>query len=114
MKRLDIIIPPEHLRDLNKLLYKYNVGGMSFHDVKGRGRTQSEPVTVGYSRITYVPEFGYRTKIEVVVSDLQAENIINEVLEVLGGGAGIIGKIFVFEVVEAHDIPSHEKDDAAL
>jgi nitrogen regulatory protein P-II 1 len=114
MKRLDIIIPPEHLRDLDKLLHKHKVGGMSFHDVKGRGRTQSEPVSVGYSRVTYVPEFGYRTKIELVVSDLLAENIINDILEILGTGGGIIGKIFVSNVAEAYDIRSSEKDDAAL
>ena len=114
MKRLDIIISPKHVRDLDKLLYKHNVGGMSCYNVSGRGRTQSEPVSVGYSSITYVPEFAFLTKIEVVVPDMLANDIISDILEVLGTGAGIVGKIFVYNIIEAFDIKSREKDDAAI
>jgi nitrogen regulatory protein P-II 1 len=114
MKRLDIIIPHEHIIDVNRLLHKHKVGGMSFYDIKGRGRAQYEPVSVGRGVVTYVPEFGVRTKIEVVVSDEIARAITKDVIKILGRGASAIGKIFVYDVVEAYDLGSKEKGDAAL
>jgi nitrogen regulatory protein P-II 1 len=115
MKRLDIIIPRGHLRDLDKLLNKHKVEDMSFHTVKGRGRTQYEPVSVGRSTLRYVPEFGYWTRVEIVVlSDLLAENIINDILEIMGSSAGIIGKIFVSDLAEAHAIRSRKKEARRL
>ena len=114
MKRLDIIIPHEHLVDVNRLLHKHKVGGMSFYDIKGRGRAKYEPVPVGRGVVSYVPEFGYRTKVEVVVSDETAKAIVRDVLKVLDRGKTAIGKIFVYEVAEAYDIGSKEKGEAAL
>ena len=69
MKRIDLIIPLERLRDLNDLLHEHNVGGLTFYDVKGRGRTRQEPVAVGRGVMRYVPEFGSRMKVEVLVSN---------------------------------------------
>jgi len=34
MKRLDIIIPHERVGELNEVLHKHNVGGMTFHDIR--------------------------------------------------------------------------------
>ncbi|MEP0825900.1 MAG: P-II family nitrogen regulator [Nitrososphaera sp.] len=114
MKRLDIIIPHENLVDLNMILHEHGVGGMSFYDIKGRGRAKHEPVPVGRGVMTYVPEFGYRTKIEVVVSDDMAKSIITDVLNFLGSGSSSIGKIFVYEVKDAYDIGTKEEGDSAL
>ena len=63
MKRLDIIIPHEHLQEVNDILHKHKVGGMTFYDIKGRGRSKLEPVSVGRSIMRYVPEFASRIKI---------------------------------------------------
>ena len=43
MKRLDILIPHERLTDVNELLHKHKVGGMSFYEIKGRGRAPFSP-----------------------------------------------------------------------
>src|SRR5690606_15705934 len=114
MKRRDIIIPHESLVDVNTILHENGVGGMSFYDIKGRGRAKHEPVPVGRGVMTYVPEFGYRTKIEVVVSDDVAKSIITDVLNFLGTGSSAIGKIFVYDVKEAYDIGTKEAGDSAL
>ena len=87
---------------------------MSFYDIKCRGRAKYEPVPVGRGVVSYVPEFGYRTKIEVVVSDEVAKAITKDILKMLGRGASAIGKIFVYDVAEAYDLGSQEKGDAAL
>lgn len=114
MKRLEIIIPHENLTDVNKILHKHKVGGMSFYDIKGRGRAKYGPVPVGTGVLRYTPEFGYRTKIEVLVTDNVAKRIVEDVLKTLGGGSSAIGKIFVYDVAEAYDIGTKEGGEAAL
>ena len=114
MKRLDIVIPHERLGDVNELLHKHKVGGMSFFEIKGRGRSKREPVSVGRRVMRYTPEFGFRTKIEVLVPDTTAKEIIDDVLKVISTGSASDGKVFVYDVAEAYDIGSKEKGDTAL
>ena len=114
MKRLDLIIPHERLTEINELLHRHKVGGITFYDIKGRGRAKREPVSVGRGVMRYTPEFGFRTKVEVLVPDDKAKAIIDEVLKMISTGSASDGKIFVYDVVEAYDIGSKEKGDAAL
>lgn len=114
MKRLDLIIPHERLNEINEILHKHRVGGMTFYDIKGRGRAKREPVSVGRGVMRYVPEFGFRTKVEVLVPDDMAKAIIDDVLKVISTGSASDGKIFVYDVIEAYDIGSKENSDAAL
>lgn len=114
MKKLDLIIPHERLTEINELLHRHKVGGMTFYEIKGRGRAKREPVSVGRGVMRYTPEFGFRTKIEVLVPDDGAKSIIDDVLKVISTGSASDGKIFVYNVEEAYDIGSREKDDAAL
>jgi nitrogen regulatory protein P-II 1 len=114
MKRLDLIIPHERLNEVNDLLHNHKVGGMTFYDIKGRGRAKREPVSVGRGVMRYVPEFAFRTKIEILVPDDVAKAIIDDVLKVISTGSASDGKIFVYDVAEAYDIGSKEKGDVAL
>src|ERR671923_2113916 len=95
MKRIDLIIPHERLSEVNELLHKHKVGGMTFYDIKGRGRAKREPVSVGRGVMRYVPEFGFRTKIEVLVPDAKAKEIVDDLLRTLSTGSASDGKIFV-------------------
>ena len=114
MKRLDIIIPQERLPEVNEILHRHKVGGMTFYDIKGRGRAKREPVSVGRGVMRYVPEFGFRTKIEVLVSDELAKVIVKDLLKEISTGSASDGKIFVYDVAQAYDIGSKEEGDAAL
>ena len=114
MKRLDFIIPHERLPEVNELLHRHKVGGMSFYEIKGRGRAKREPVSVGRGVMRYVPEFGFRTKIEVLVPDAISKAVIDEVLKVIRTGSALDGKIFVYDVADAYDIGSNERGDQAL
>jgi len=114
LKRIDLIIPLERLRDLNDLLHEHNVGGLTFYDVKGRGRTRQEPVAVGRGVMRYVPEFGSRMKVEVLVSKEKMKPLIDDILAKIGTGSLSDGKIFVYDVSEAYDIGSKESGDNAL
>lgn len=114
MKRIDLIIPHERLRELNDLMHEHEVGGMTFYDIKGRGRTRQEPVAVGRGVTRYIPEFGSRMKIEVIVRDEKVKPIIADVLSKIGSGSISDGKIFVYDISEAYDIGSKESGNTAL
>lgn len=114
LKRIDLIIPLERLRDLNDLMQEHDVGGLTFYDVKGRGRTRQEPVAVGRGVMRYVPEFGSRMKVEVLVSNEKMKPLIDDILAKIGTGSLSDGKIFVYDVSEAYDIGSKESGDNAL
>lgn len=114
LKRIDLIIPLERLRDLNDLMHEHDVGGLTFYDVKGRGRARQEPVAVGRGVMRYVPEFGSRMKVEVLVSNKKMKPLIDDILAKIGTGSLSDGKIFVYDVSEAYDIGSKESGDNAL
>ena len=114
MKKLDIIISHEHLAEVNDTLHKNKVGGMTFYDIKGRGHSKYEPVDVGRGVRRYVPEFGSWTKVEILVTDSQAKQIIDDILEVISTGSASDGKILVYEVAEAYDIGTKETGDNAI
>ena len=75
MKRIDLIIPHERFHEVSELRY-HKVGGLTCYDVKGRGCTKDEPVAIGRGVMRYIPKFGSRTKIEVLVPDPAAKSII--------------------------------------
>jgi nitrogen regulatory protein P-II 1 len=118
MKELGIIIPHEKLNDINSILYKHKVGGMFYFEISGRGRAERREVehrtAEGYpSGRRYVPEFGSRTMVQVLIPDSMEKNLISEILEQTSTGSAGDGKIFVKDVTGAYDIGSKEAGDKA-
>jgi nitrogen regulatory protein P-II 1 len=93
---------------------EHDVGGLTFYDIKGRGRTRQEPVAVGRGVMRYVPEFGTSMKVEVLVSNQKVKPIIDDIFAKIGTSAISGGKIFIYEVSEAYDIGSKDLGDEAL
>ena len=114
MKKIEIITADEKLYKINELLRKHNVGGLTVYDIKGRGRAKLEPVTVGRGVSRTTPEFGNRTKIEVVVSDTIYKDIIKDILETTSTGSASDGKIWVIDVLESYDIGTKQTGEDAL
>jgi nitrogen regulatory protein P-II 1 len=109
-----VIVPHERVRDVTEILHKYKVGGLTMYDIKGRGRTKQEPLSVGRGVMKYFPEYGSNTKIEILIRDPLAETIVNDVLTEIGTGTSSIGKIFVYDVAGAYDIGTRNTGDFAL
>jgi nitrogen regulatory protein P-II 1 len=119
MKQIEIIVPHERLSEVNDILYKHSVGGMMFYDIKGRGRAlqREAPLITAYAYNygkKYVPEFGSRTKVDVMVSDPLSKQIVDELVKNLSTGSASDGKIFVKDVSEAYDIGSKQNGEMAL
>jgi nitrogen regulatory protein P-II 1 len=121
MKQLDIVIPHERLSDVNRILYNHKVGGMMYYDIKGRGRAERQTVEERLSEAggydtgrRYVPEFGSRTKIEVLVPDSTHRKIVDDILGTISTGSTSDGKIFVKDISEAYDIGTKQIGEIAL
>jgi nitrogen regulatory protein P-II 1 len=120
MKEISIVIPKARLEDLNQVLHKLKVGGVSYYNISGRGRGQHhEPKEVrtyeGYDTgRAETLEFESRTKVEIVVPDSRKKEIIDDVLRALGAGPEADGKVFVKDIPEAYDIRSKESGESAL
>jgi nitrogen regulatory protein P-II 1 len=118
MKELDIIVPHERLNEVNSILYKHKVGGMYYFEIAGRGRAERQSVestTVeGYrTGKRYVPEFGSRTMVQVIVPDSMEKAIISDLMDKISTGSAGDGKIFVKDITESYDIGSKEAGEKA-
>ena len=114
MKRIDLIISHEHFLEINELLRKHKVGGMTFYSVKGRGRSRQEEIASGRGISRMVPEFVTGTRIEVMVADSVVKPIIDEIRTLLSKSSFPSGKIFVSDIIEAYSINVNKSGNAAL
>ena len=94
MKKLEVIFAHERLIEVNNLLHKHRIGGMSFYLIRGRGSTKEETISPGRGLERKVPEFLIKTKVEVVTTDETASRIIDDILKVMSTGSNRRGKIF--------------------
>ncbi len=118
MKELDIIIPHESLNEVNRVLHKHKVGGMYFYEVTGRGRAERperEATTVeGYrTGKRYIPEFGSRTKVVVVIPDSMEKELADDIIAAISTGSASDGKIFVKAIANAYDIGTKQIGEIA-
>ena len=113
MKKLEIIIRDRMLNEVNSTLKEAHVGGMSYYRMAGRGRTKAESVAIGRGTQRYTPEFIPRLKVEVVVKDEQAQDLLEMLLNKLGGQSPG-GKIFIVDVPFAADFTTRQIGESAL
>ena len=112
MKRIEAIVRPEKYEVIRIALEELGCGGMTITEVKGHGRQKGiEEVWRGRTyRVNTVPKF----KIEVIVKDDKADEVINTILSEAMTKLVGDGKIFVSDVNTAYRIRTGEKGDAAL
>ncbi|HEX6560989.1 MAG TPA: P-II family nitrogen regulator [Nitrososphaera sp.] len=117
MKELDIIIPHEQLGALNEILHKHKVGGMYFVQITGRGKAERKEVEIHVETYKtgkrYVPEFGSRTMVVVVIPDSMQKPVVDDILSRLSTGEASDGKIFVKDIHEAYDIGTKASGEKA-
>jgi nitrogen regulatory protein P-II 1 len=118
MKEIDIYVISEDLPKVTDTLRKHNVGGMTFYDIKGRGRSkreeQPEMVRSYMTGRKITPEFVKRTKVETFVTDSSAKEIVEDLITNLGSESDPRGMVFVKEVSNAYELGSKQSGDALL
>ena len=114
MKKLDIIVHHERVGKVSNSLRKNDVGGLTFYNIKGRGRSKYEAEHVGTGVMEYTPDFGDWLKVEVLVADSKVKQIVDDLLQTVSRGSSSDGKIFIYDVAEAIDIGTKKTGDPAL
>ena len=114
MKKLDIIVYHERVGKVSNSLRKNDVGGLTFYNIKGRGRSKYEAEHVGTGVMEYTPDFGDWIKVEVLVADSKVKQIVDDLLQTMSRSSSSDGKIFIYDVAEAIDIGTKKTGDTAL
>ena len=112
MKRIEAIIKPFKLDDVKERLRAIGVNGMTVSEVKGFGRTGGKKEV--YRGSAYVVDFVPKVKIEIVVADSQAQQVIDAIEKSAKTGRIGDGKIFVSPVEEAVRIRTGERAEEAI
>src|SRR3712207_9218438 len=92
MKEISIYIPKDDLTQVTEILKKHNVGGMTFYEINGAGRTKREEVPemvrAYMTGRTITPDYAKRTKVETIVSDSLVNPILEDISNILGQHSG--------------------------
>lgn len=112
MKKIEAIIRHFKLEEVKDALTQVGVQGMTVSEVRGFGRQKGHKEQ--YRGAEYTVDFLPKAKMEVVVSDEQADQVIDTIVRTAGTGQIGDGKIFVTTLDEMIRIRTGERGDAAL
>jgi nitrogen regulatory protein PII len=112
MKKIEAIIKPFKLEEVKDALGEIGIEGMTVSEVKGFGRQKGH--TEIYRGSEYTVDFLPKIKLEIVVSDGQAENAVSTIVKAAKTGKIGDGKVFVSSIEEAVRIRTEEKGESAV
>jgi nitrogen regulatory protein P-II 1 len=112
MKMVMAIIKPFKLDDVREALSEAGVNGITATEVKGFGRQKGH--TELYRGAEYVVDFLPKIKLEVAVSDDQADRVVEAIMQAAGTGKIGDGKVFVYDLDRVVRIRTGELDGDAL
>jgi nitrogen regulatory protein P-II 2 len=112
MKLIMAIIKPFKLDDVREALTPLGVQGLTVSEVRGFGRQKGQ--TEIYRGAEYQVSFLPKIKIEVVVADSLADQVIEAIAAAANTGKIGDGKIFVIDIERAMRIRTGEVDAEAL
>ncbi len=112
MKMIMAIIKPFKLDDVREALAESGIAGITVTEVKGFGRQKGH--TELYRGAEYVVDFLPKVKLEVAVTDEQAEAVVEAIVKAAGTGKIGDGKVFVYDLERVVRIRTGELDADAL
>ena len=120
VKEISIFIPTDDLERVAEILKRHNVGGMTFYDIIGAGRTKREALPeMVRSYMTgrmITPDYVKRIKVETIVSDSAVNQILEDISNSLSQHAGneAHGMIFIKDVYDAYEIGTKQRGEDVL
>ena len=112
MKKIEAIVKPFKLDEIKDALSEVGVEGMTVTEVKGFGRQKGH--TEIYRGSEYTVDFLPKVKIELVISDAQAEQAVSAIVKSARTGKIGDGKVFVSTIDDAVRIRTEEKGALAV
>jgi nitrogen regulatory protein P-II 1 len=112
MKKIEAVIRPESLDEVMNALDGAGYPGIMVTEIEGHGRQKG--VKQQWRGQEYKVDLLPKVKIEVVVTDKEADEIIKSISRVAKTGQVGDGKIFLTDVSDAVRIRTGERGDSAL
>jgi len=112
MKLVTAIVKPFKLDEVREALTSMGVEGLTVSEVKGFGRQKGH--TEIYRGAEYEISFVPKVRIDVVVSDALADQVVDAITKSARTGSIGDGKIFVSDVTKAVRIRTGDTDEDAL
>ncbi len=112
MKKIEAIIQPFKLEEVKEALKAIGIDGMTVTEVRGHGRQKGHREI--YRGQEYQVDLLPKMKLELVVADGRAQEVIRTVVASARTGKIGDGKLFVSEVSEAIRIRNDDRGDTAL
>jgi len=112
MKKVEAIIKPFKLEEVKDALSEIGIEGMTVTEVKGFGRQKGH--TEIYRGSEYTVDFLPKMKVELVVSDKQADAAVATIVKVARTGMFGEGKVFVYPIEQAVRIRTDERGENAV
>ena len=112
MKLVLATIKPHKLDEVKEALHGVGISGITVAEVKGFGRQKGH--TELYRGAEYVIDFVPKVKLEIVVEDSLAGNVVEAIAGAARTGSIGDGKIFVLDVEQALRIRTGDTGDDAL
>jgi nitrogen regulatory protein P-II 1 len=112
MKKIEVITRPYKLDEIKEKLTSIGIKGMTVSEVKGFGRQRGH--TEVYRGAEYQVDFVPKVKMELVVEDGVAAEVIKAIQAAAQTGEVGDGKIFVTTVDEVIRIRTGETGNAAV
>ncbi|MFT4471166.1 P-II family nitrogen regulator [Arthrobacter sulfonylureivorans] len=112
MKLVTAIIRPQKLDAIRNSLESYGVQGLTISQASGYGRQRGH--TEVYRGAEYTVDLLPKIRIEVLVSDEQADDIVDVLVATANTGHAGDGKVWLVDVQEAVRVRTGERGEAAL
>ncbi|MDX2051358.1 MAG: P-II family nitrogen regulator [Polyangiaceae bacterium] len=112
MKKIEAIIKPFKLDEVKDALSEVGVQGMTVTEVKGFGRTGGKKEV--YRGSAYVVDFVPKVKLEIVVPDDLAHQVVDAIEKAAKTGRIGDGKIFISTIDDAVRIRTGERAEEAI
>ena len=112
MKKIEAIVKPFKLDEVKEALHDVGIQGITVLEAKGFGRQKGH--TELYRGAEYVVDFLPKVKIEVVVEDSMADQVVEAIQNAAKTGRIGDGKIFISTIDEAIRIRTGETGGEAI
>jgi nitrogen regulatory protein P-II 1 len=112
MKKIEAVIKPFKIEEVKDALGEVGIAGMTVIEVKGFGRQKGH--TEIYRGSEYTVDLLPKIKIEVVVPDERAEEVVATIIAAAKTGKIGDGKVFVSPIEQATRIRTEETGEKAL
>ncbi len=112
MKKIEAIIKPFKLDNVKEALTGMGIEGMTVVEVKGFGRQKGH--TEIYRGSEYTVDFLPKLKLEIVVTDANAQAAVKAIVSAAKTGKIGDGKVFISTIESVVRIRTEETGDAAV